>query len=594
MRLNLFALVLLWTGHFVPVSLNATTIVPFVNLGEATTYSECVVLARAVEMQVTQANGSIYQEMRFEAQESIKGSLLPGDNFSVRPLSRSSQQYNIDISGDFKPETGKTYLLFLYQQADFWRPVMLSYYTFEQIRVGAEEYLVPTGGEGMEIVQRPDGRVAEPLSAYQMPALIQLLRRISTAPDLGWNGIPGRLQLSPEALQAQDRAVPNGCDFKLGGPHLCRWENAVLPVYYDDTSNPAGWVGTFSNVLSAMTDNYAGISPSNAGAVDYDPDCVDGAIGFDSNFLDFCDNELNGPQSALIIFDDPCNEIPNLNNCAGTLAFGGSYSSSDTHVFDGVDWDNALYGFVVVNNGTPGCLSGLQFEQMLSHELTHVYRMGHLNAANFPNQNMNPSCCNAINNKDRECMDYAYPPPAPVELLSFDAGLEGNQQVKLQWITASEKDNAYFTIQRAADGLQFTELQQVKSIGNNTGGRYAWIDTRPIPGQNYYRLSQTDHDGTLQYLGIRAVSVGVRQAELNIYPNPIEPGRLSFSIALPAFFEGNQEILATDGKLIHRSVLSLESGVHTRELPVNGISEGIYLLRIYDHQQFWTARFIHR
>jgi len=592
MRLNLFGLVLLWMGHFVPVSLNATTIVPFVNLGEATTYSECVVLAKAVEVQTNQANGSIYQEMRFESLESIKGSLLPGDVFTVRPFSRSNFQYNLEIAGDFKPETGKTYLLFLYQQADFWRPVMLSYYTFEQIRVGADEYLVPTGGQDMEIVQRPDGLVTETLSAYHQPALIQHLQHFSTAPALGWNAPAG--QHSPEALKAMDRAVPNGCDFKLGGPNLCRWENAVLPIYYDDTSNPAGWVGTFSDVLSAMTDNYAGISPSNAGAVDYDPDCVDGAIGFDSNFLDFCDNELNGPQSVLIIFDDPCNEIPNLNNCAGTLAFGGSYSSSDTHVFDGVDWDNALYGFVVVNNGAPGCLSGLQFEQVMSHELTHVYRMGHLNTANFPNQNMNPSCCNAINNKDRECMDYAYPPPAPVELLSFDAGLEGDQQVKLQWITASEKDNAFFTIQRASDGLQFNELQQINSLGNNTGGRYAWIDTRPVPGQNYYRLSQTDHDGTVQHLGIKAVSVGVRQVELNIFPNPIEKERMTFSVSLPAFFKGKQEVLAPDGRLIHRSTLSLDSGIHTLELPMNGIPEGIYLLRISDQQQFWTARFIQR
>lgn len=592
MRLNLFALVLLWTGHFVPVSLNATTIVPFVNLGEATTYSECVVLAKAVEVQTNQANGSIYQEMRFESLESIKGSILPGDVFTVRPFSRSNFQYNLEIAGDFKPETGKTYLLFLYQQADFWRPVMLSYYTFEQIRVGAEEYLVPTGGQDMEIVQRPDGLVTETLSTYHQPELIQHLQHFSTAPALGWNAPAG--QHSPEVLKALDRAVPNGCDFKLGGPNLCRWENAVVPIYYDDTSNPAGWVGTFSNVLSAMTDNYAGISPSNAGAVDYDPDCVDGAIGFDSNFLDFCDTELNGPQSVLIIFDDPCNEIPNLNNCAGTLAFGGSYSSSDTHVFDGVNWDNALYGFVVVNNGAPGCLSGLQFEQVMSHELTHVYRMGHLNTANFPNQNMNPSCCNAINNKDRECMDYAYPPPAPVELLSFDAGLEGDQQVKLQWITASEKDNAFFTIQRASDGLQFNELQQINSIGNNTGGRYAWIDTRPVPGQNYYRLSQTDHDGTVQHLGIKAVSVGVRQVALNIYPNPIEKERLTFSVSLPAFFKGKQEVLAPDGRLIHRSTLSLDSGIHTLELPMNGIPEGIYLLRIYDQQQFWTARFIQR
>lgn len=445
MRSNLPTLVLLGPILFLPALISATSIVPFANLGEATAFSECVVLARAVESSETTEAGVVFKDMRFETLETVKGSLLPGDYFSFRPFSRRKAQYRLDISGDFKPETGKTYLLFLQQKGMFWQPIMLSYYVFEQLLVGDKEFLAPIGGEGMDVIQRPDGLSAEPLTTYHKAILLQYLQTFAGTSGQEWNGSIGRVSLATEAQIASDRAVPAGCDFTLGGPNLCRWPDPALPIYYDDTNNPAGWLGAFANILSALSDNYTGTTPSNAGSADYDPDCADGAIGFNSNFLDFCDNSLNGSQSALIIFDDPCNEIPDLNNCIGTLAFGGSYSSSDTHLFDGVNWDNAVYGFVVVNNGAPACLNALQFEQMLTHELTHVYRMGHLNANNFPNQNMNPFCCNAINNKDRECMDYAYPPPAPVELLSFEARLKNENQVQLQWITESEHENDFFT-----------------------------------------------------------------------------------------------------------------------------------------------------
>jgi hypothetical protein len=592
MRLNLPTAALFGAIFFVPFSLFSTSVVPFANLGEATTYSEAVVLARAVETLETDQNGATYQETRFESLESVKGSLSAGASFLLRPWSRRGTDFKIDISGDFKPELGKTYLLFLQKHGDVWRPVMLSFYVFEQIRLDDDAFLVPVGGQGMELVSRPDGVAVEPLSVFQQNLLLQQLQVFSSTPTAIWDGNIGRSSLQPQDFIALDRAVPNGCDFTLGGANLSRWQDAAIPLFYDDTNIPAGWGGSFSNILNELTGNYTGITPSNAGAVSYVPDCADGAIGFNSNFIDFCDNDLNGSQSTLLIFDDPCDEIPNLNNCLGTLAFGGSYSSSTTHLFDGVEWDDALYGFVVVNNGTPTCLSSNQFELMMVHELTHVYRMGHLNATNFPNQNMNPICCNDINTKDRECMNYAYPAPAPVELSVYEVQLEGEKAVRLRWETETEKDNDYFSIRRSGNGLQFTEIQQVKSLGSPNGGVYEWLDERPLPGQNYYLLSQTDFDGTVQNLGIKAVTVGRSEGSLRISPNPLHSDVLSFSVVLTDDFDGTLEVLDTDGRLVVSASVTLEKGAKQVQQILESQPAGVYLLRLYDGQQQWSARFL--
>ncbi len=590
MRFYLPTLALIGASFFVFSSVSATSIVPFTNLGEATLYSESVVLAKAVTTVSTFENGQIYQDTRFESIESTKGILLPGTVFNLRPYSRIKGKYKINIAGDFNPEIGKTYLLFLSQGDNFWRPVMLSYYVFEQFQDGDDAFLIPVGGHEIETLTRPDGLAVEALGVYQKSALLQQLQAISGAVPKAWNGSFGRSDLHADDFKAMDRAVPNGCDFTLGGPNLSRWQDAAIPIYYDDTSNPASWGSIFGNVLSALSSNYTGIDPSNAGTAAYIPNCAGGSA-IDGNFTDFCDSDLNGPQSTLIIFEDPCNEIANLNNCAGTLAFGGSYSSSDTHQFDNLTWDDALYGFVVVNNGVPGCLSDANYEKMLTHELTHVYRMGHLSPSNFPNQNMNPSCCNAINTKDQECMNYAYPAPAPVELLSFAAHLEGENQVKLEWITQSENENAFFTIQRSGNGIQYEQIQQVISSGNTHGGNYQYMDSHPLPGINYYLLSQTDLDGKTQHLGVKAVTLGSIDG-ITIQPNPVQTDLLVFSLELPSYFEGTLEILNTDGQRMVSQALSLEKGNQSIPQRLGSIPSGVYLLQLSDGYQKWSTRFV--
>ena len=90
MRFILPTLALFWAGAFAPTLLSATSIIPFANLGEAANYSECVVLARAVESFETVDNGNSFQDTRFESIECTKGPLLPGTVFSLRPYSRLS------------------------------------------------------------------------------------------------------------------------------------------------------------------------------------------------------------------------------------------------------------------------------------------------------------------------------------------------------------------------------------------------------------------------------------------------------------------------------------------------------------------------
>ncbi len=83
----------------------------------------------------------------------------------------------------------------------------------------------------------------------------------------------------------------------------------------------------------------------------------------------------------------------------------------------------------------------------------------------------------------------------PIELLDFNANIQ-NKVVRLEWTTASEVNNDFFTIERSADALHFDAIQTVLGVGNSTRLiQYEVFDYSPLSGQSYYRLRQTDFDG---------------------------------------------------------------------------------------------------
>jgi len=82
----------------------------------------------------------------------------------------------------------------------------------------------------------------------------------------------------------------------------------------------------------------------------------------------------------------------------------------------------------------------------------------------------------------------------PVEISSFDFYCEENRPV-LQWITNTEKDNAYFTIEGSIDGETFHFIHEEEGQENSLSKQtytYALSSNELLP---YYRLKQTDING---------------------------------------------------------------------------------------------------
>jgi hypothetical protein len=83
----------------------------------------------------------------------------------------------------------------------------------------------------------------------------------------------------------------------------------------------------------------------------------------------------------------------------------------------------------------------------------------------------------------------------PIELIHFSATAQ-HERVMIEWTTASENDNAYFTIERGIDGVDFAPLVEIPGNGTTQAPtRYRVEDTPPSLGSYFYRLRQTDTNG---------------------------------------------------------------------------------------------------
>ncbi len=87
----------------------------------------------------------------------------------------------------------------------------------------------------------------------------------------------------------------------------------------------------------------------------------------------------------------------------------------------------------------------------------------------------------------------------PVTLKDFYAEPLENE-ILLKWFVASEKNVAYYLLEKSSDGISFTPLNTIFSLAANVGENnlaYFNYDYAPVKGLNYYRLKNADRDGSI-------------------------------------------------------------------------------------------------
>lgn len=168
-----------------------------------------------------------------------------------------------------------------------------------------------------------------------------------------------------------------------------------------------------------------------------------------------------------------------------------------------------------------------------------------------------------------------------IELTSFYAS-QLDASVQLYWTTASEINNDFFTVERSKDGSNFESIGSVNGAGNSSSEiDYSFLDNKIFNGIIYYRLTQTDYDGSVTFSEIAKV-IFPNEVEIKIYPNPATE---FFSIQ--GKLVGNVSIYTSTGRIV--KTIENYGGEF---ISVEYLDRGIYLITYVVDTKMKTVKLV--
>lgn len=179
--------------------------------------------------------------------------------------------------------------------------------------------------------------------------------------------------------------------------------------------------------------------------------------------------------------------------------------------------------------------------------------------------------------------------PLPIELINFTAQKKEKNNY-LEWTTATEINNDYFTIEKSLDGYSFKEYSTIKGAGTTTStNNYSIYDYFPYNGISYYRIKQTDFDGRSTYSDVKSVLNNLEETFVNnIHPNPTNDN-INFDFYSPVKGTASIEIYDYTGRIVNVETILIEEGKTTLQAKLENLAKGVYSLKVIFEKTGFTS-----
>jgi hypothetical protein len=171
--------------------------------------------------------------------------------------------------------------------------------------------------------------------------------------------------------------------------------------------------------------------------------------------------------------------------------------------------------------------------------------------------------------------------PAPIELISFK-GKKNGEENTLEWITATETNNDYFTLERSSDAIHFENITFVEGAGNSNS-LLSYYYTDPFIKKDqvyYYRLKQTDFDHQFSYSEIISIKAFAEQDKPPVAYFDHASEMLEVKFAGEYSGRINFEIIDLLGRRLFSEQLNTNSENSTYTLPFSQFIPGIYIVKL--------------
>jgi hypothetical protein len=189
--------------------------------------------------------------------------------------------------------------------------------------------------------------------------------------------------------------------------------------------------------------------------------------------------------------------------------------------------------------------------------------------------------------------DYAMfisPVPLKIEMSEFTATIKSSQ-VNLYWVTKSETNNDYFSIEHSVDGINFITIGKVNGAGNSTGElNYQFIHSNPTIGINYYRIKDVDFDGKEEFSSIRKVVYKDNEL-ISIYPNPFK-NEINIKLADNQSKPVGYSIMDVTGRILQEKQFDSYHKSANITLDLNDLPKGIYYINLNINGTILTKKIV--
>ncbi|ANQ47763.1 T9SS type A sorting domain-containing protein [Flammeovirga sp. MY04] len=170
----------------------------------------------------------------------------------------------------------------------------------------------------------------------------------------------------------------------------------------------------------------------------------------------------------------------------------------------------------------------------------------------------------------------------PVELVTFNAEVNDNDEVVLFWETATELNNSHFEIEASTDGRHFNKIGEVDGNGNsNVTIEYDFVvDHAHSVKYKKYRLKQVDFDGAFEYSNVVTINTHnlIHGTELSLYPVPAH-GTIHARVSSDEDLENASAVILNALGVAVKTV----DMHHMDTININDLNDGIYYLSISTH-----------
>jgi N-acetylneuraminic acid mutarotase len=167
----------------------------------------------------------------------------------------------------------------------------------------------------------------------------------------------------------------------------------------------------------------------------------------------------------------------------------------------------------------------------------------------------------------------------PVHWVSVSASLNVESQPVITW-KVQETDVASYSIHKSLDARRYEVIGQLQGIGDGMH-EYQFNEAAPLTGTAYYRISQTDIDGTTTFSKIVTLRSKTEPDPSSVYP---VPARKEVFLFVKTAVKEDETLTLTDLSGRSLKVQKLQEGAN--KIDVSNLQMGIYLIKTTSGEVF--------